>query len=78
LDAVRDLLQAVRFLDVDHMVADKAGQLRAMLLDRGQPMPHMDLHIAATAVVHGLTLVTHNVRHFLLVPELRGDDWLAT
>jgi len=29
-----------------------------------------DLLIAATALTHGLTLVTRNVRHFQRVPDL--------
>jgi predicted nucleic acid-binding protein len=37
----------------------------------------MDLFIAATALIHGLTLVTHNARHFQNVPDLAVADWLA-
>lgn len=40
-------------------------------------MPNTDLFIAATALVHGLTLVTHNTRHFQNVPHLAVEDWLA-
>jgi tRNA(fMet)-specific endonuclease VapC len=36
--------------------------------------PH-DLQIAATALHHGLTLVTHNTREFSRIPGLRLDDW---
>jgi predicted nucleic acid-binding protein len=31
----------------------------------------MDLLIAATAVHHGLTLVTRNLRHFQRIPNLQ-------
>ncbi len=77
LAAVLEMLMAIRLIDVDHEVARQAGELRATLLDRGQPIASMDLHIAATALVHGLTLVTHNVRHFAPVPNLLIEDWLA-
>ncbi len=77
IEAILDLLMAVRLLDVDHDIARTAGDLRAMLLDRGQPMASMDLHIAATAIVHDLTLVTHNVRHFTPVANLPIEDWLT-
>ena len=40
-------------------------------------MPNSDLLIAATALVHGLTLVTHNTRHFQNVPNLEVEEWLA-
>jgi tRNA(fMet)-specific endonuclease VapC len=33
--------------------------------------------IAAVALVHALTLVTHNVRHFEHVPGLRLENWLV-
>ena len=78
LAAVRDLLFATRFVDLDHDIAEKAGELRAKLLDSGNPIPTADLHIAATALAHNLTLVTHNVRHFARVVGLRIEDWLDT
>lgn len=37
---------------------------------RGQPMSIADSWIAATAMQHGMTLVTHNARHFKSVPGL--------
>lgn len=36
----------------------------------------MDLLIAATALAHDLTLVTHNTHDFAHVPGLRVVDWL--
>jgi tRNA(fMet)-specific endonuclease VapC len=33
--------------------------------------------IAATALLHGLTLVTHNTRDFANVPGLTVVDWLV-
>jgi tRNA(fMet)-specific endonuclease VapC len=38
----------------------------------------MDLLIAATALVHNLTLVTHNIRDFANVPGLTVQDWLGS
>jgi tRNA(fMet)-specific endonuclease VapC len=77
LTAVRDMLFAARLLDVDRHVAESSGEFRAVLLDQGKPIPSVDLFIAATAMLHDLTLVTHNVRHFQSVPGLRIVDWLA-
>ena len=34
-----------------------------------------DLLIAAIAVVHGATLITHNVREFSRVVGLTYEDW---
>jgi predicted nucleic acid-binding protein len=36
----------------------------------------MDLLIGSTALVHGLTLVTHNVADYANVPGLTVMDWL--
>ena len=36
--------------------------------------PH-DLQIAAIALVHGLTVVTHNTAEFDRVPQLKTEDW---
>jgi tRNA(fMet)-specific endonuclease VapC len=72
-----DLLNDVMVLDVTEAVGRKFGELRAALFDAGTPAPEMDLVIAATAIVHGLILITHNVRDFDAVPGLMVQDWLA-
>ena len=36
--------------------------------------PH-DLWLAATGIVHGLTMVTANVREFAWVPGLQVEVW---
>ena len=71
-----DLLNEVIFHDVDRDVSLKFGEMRPDRLDRGQFTPEMDLLIAATTLVHGLTLVTHNVRDFASIPHLPLEDWL--
>jgi tRNA(fMet)-specific endonuclease VapC len=77
LQGVQDLFHDVAILDVTSTVAQKFGELRAGLLDVGRPTPEIDLWIAATALVHDLTLVTHNSRDFAQIPGLRLEDWLA-
>jgi tRNA(fMet)-specific endonuclease VapC len=65
----------VKVLDSDQATAWKFGEVRAHLLDRGSPVAAIDPMIAATALIHGLTLVTHNRQHFIKVPGLVIDDW---
>ena len=55
--------------------AEIAGKLRAELASKGTPIGSYDLLIAATALAHDLTLVTHNVREFERVPDLKLEDW---
>ncbi len=77
LQSVLDLLNDVIVLDVTPGVARKFGEVRAGLLDQGLPTPNLDLLIAATAVTHGLTLVTHNTQDYANVPGLTVVDWLV-
>ncbi len=62
-------------LPVDKSVADVYGRIRNQLESVGRPHTDFDLLIAATAIVHDLTLVTCNVRHFQDIPGLRVEDW---
>lgn len=73
--------QAVAFmaryatLPFDRTAAEEYGRVRADLEARGQVIGHNDMQIAAIAMVHGLTLVTHNTKEFARVPGLRIEDW---
>lgn len=75
--AVLDFFNDVTFLDINRDVSLKFGEIRAAQLDRGQFTLEMDLLIASTGLVHGLTLVTHNTRDFADVPGLALEDWLT-
>lgn len=50
-----------RILPVDAAVADRWGRL---LAQAGRPVPAIDSLLAATALAHGLKLVTRNLRDF--------------
>jgi tRNA(fMet)-specific endonuclease VapC len=57
--------------------AREAGEIRAVLEARGQPIGPCDTLIAAQARRRGSTLVTLNVREFERVPRLKIEDWAA-
>ena len=63
---VGHLLAPFREMPVDRTVAERAGRLR-----RGSTIRMADALIAATAVEHGLTLMTRNVRDFEGIRGLR-------
>ena len=77
LDGITAFLSEVETLPIGEKVADAFAMLRAAQLDAGRLSPSTDLWIAATAIAHGLTLVTHNTRDFQGVPGLQLDDWVT-
>jgi predicted nucleic acid-binding protein len=77
LARVRALEKAVRVWDLQAGAAEVFGALKAQLESDGNRLNDFDLGIAACALVHNLTLVTHNSAHFARVRGLRLDDWCA-
>jgi len=64
------VLPAVTVLPFDVAIARVYGGIEAVLRRGGEPLADADLQIAATALHHGLALVTGNLRHFERVPGL--------
>ena len=62
-------------LPFDDACAEHYGVLRASLAAAGRPIGPNDLLIAATALAHDLILVSHNVREFSRVANLKLEDW---
>jgi predicted nucleic acid-binding protein len=54
-----------RLLPIDAEIAMAQGRIRRAAENARRTMPAIDAFLAATAEVHGLTLVTRNVRDFL-------------
>jgi tRNA(fMet)-specific endonuclease VapC len=74
--AVVDALQFT-VLEFDREDARRAGEVRAVLADKGAPIGPYDALIAGQALSRDLVLVTSNTREFGRVPELRIEDWQA-
>lgn len=62
-------------LPVDRSVYERAAELWSQARLTGHPHSDADILIAATALVHGLTLGTGNARHFDWIEELVLTDW---
>ena len=77
LTLITDLLQEVDVLDFDSACAERFGQVRGTLLQQGISVSRVDLLIASVALVHNLTMVTHNTKDYQNIPGLRLDDWLT-
>jgi tRNA(fMet)-specific endonuclease VapC len=67
---VEQILGAVEQVPIDSEVARVHASVWAGLEQSGQKIEAHDLWIAATALTHGLELVTSNARHFERVPGL--------
>jgi tRNA(fMet)-specific endonuclease VapC len=75
---VEHVLATFRVLSVDLACARTHARLWADLAAAGTPIGPHDLWIAATAVAHGLTLATANLREFRRVPGLQVESWSNT
>lgn len=62
-------------LPISDAVLDQACSLWVAARQGGHPQSDADLIIAATAMVHGRTLVTGNTRHFAWIVGLDLFDW---
>ena len=62
-------------LPFDDQAASVYGRIRHDLESRGLAIGGNDTMIAAIALAHNLTLVTHNTNEFSRVPGLALDDW---
>jgi len=67
-------LQGVAVLNLDERICRQFGQLRGELRNRGEVIGDFDLLIAATALVHDLTLLTNNRMHFQRLQHLRIES----
>jgi len=79
--ATRQLQQFATFcqhsaiLAIAEATLDRASDLWVTAYQGGLPKRDADLIIAATALVHGLVLVTGNTGHFSWIPGLTVEDW---
>ena len=72
----REILGRMEVIPVDSPIAGRAGDLLAAVHHRGRPRSTEDLLIAATALAHGLIVVTHNTKDFKDIPGLGVEDWM--
>lgn len=71
---VKKLLSRVIVLPLTSAISDNMLTLIGEFhLSHGLAIP--DALIAATAMEHGLTLITHNTKHFSFIPKLAVRAW---
>lgn len=73
LDALLEQITVIGFAENE---AEVAAKIRADLEKTGTPIGPLDTLIAATALAHNATLITHNLKEFTRVNGLKVESWL--
>jgi tRNA(fMet)-specific endonuclease VapC len=76
LNVIEDFISHLEVLTYDITATQHYGQIKAFLERAGKPIGVNDIHIAAHARSHGLTLVTNNMSEFKRVPNLALENWV--
>jgi len=69
------LLERLIIFSLDLASSQKAAEISAKLVAKGETIDFRDAMIAAIAVENGLTLVTRNKSHFKRVKGLQIEEW---
>ena len=75
LTAFEQFCQVNQILPMNDSVIVCAAEIYAGLKQRGQLISDADILIAATALTHGLTLVTNNTAHYSRIAGLTVESW---
>ena len=62
-------------IPVTSEIAIKAAEIGTRLVSEGREVDLMDTYIAATAIMHRLTMVTANTAHFEHIDGLKIKNW---
>jgi tRNA(fMet)-specific endonuclease VapC len=77
-ELMKNLLATVRVIEFGSVEAQKASQLAGYLAQQHESLSGFELILAATALAHGLTLITDEPQRYLSVPGLEVENWLRT
>ena len=74
---LRRLLAVTRIRIVNRAIGERTRQIRADLRRRKRPVDDraLDLFVAATALEHGLILITRNLKDYDDIPGLKLHEW---
>jgi tRNA(fMet)-specific endonuclease VapC len=72
---IRAILSQLSVLPFNESAALTYAQIRAGLERQGSVISERDIQIAAIAAANKLILVTHNVKEFSRIVNLKWEDW---
>ena len=71
IEPVENFIKDLEILDFDSTSARKASEIKKELQSAGKEIEIRDLFIASTAIVHGCTLATMNIKDFKYIKDLK-------
>jgi tRNA(fMet)-specific endonuclease VapC len=74
--AFHEFMSACNIEEIDLIVAGKAAEIYDELRSAGKLVEDADILIAATAMTHGMVVVTDNTQHFKRIRGLKVENWL--
>lgn len=75
IDIFEKQCEGCEILPLTDPIVVKAAEMYALLRRLGMIISDADILIAATALVHQLSLVTENADHFTRIPDLGVESW---
>ena len=75
METVNAIKSIFPLLEITSEIMNIFGEIKAYTQKIGKTIDDMDLLIAATAITNNFTLVTHNMKHFKNIPNLKVEDW---
>jgi len=78
LERFEDQCRASIVFPLTDDVVVRAAEIYGFLHQRGALIEDADILIAATALLHGLKLVTENPEHFNRIPDLVVESWRSS
>jgi tRNA(fMet)-specific endonuclease VapC len=74
--AILEFLISFSLMDFDQSAASYYGKIRKRIESKGTPIGPMDLLLASQAAANNLIFVTHNIKEFERIDNLRLENWL--
>lgn len=76
LQETKEIKDIFTILPLGYWIYDYA-KLRHALTSQGVVIGDFDILIGVTAIQHGFTVVTHNIKHFKKMPGVQCVDWVS-
>ncbi len=77
-EKIKKLIRQFTLICLNEKTIPVYCDIKRSLKQANQLIPENDLYIAALAIQHELTLVTHNQKHFQRISPLSLDDWVES